>query len=269
MMRSLVLTLSLLCLATPAVATTCEESFQKKGDFFNGAAFAARVQVDGLSVEKAFAQLRPILAREGIKTLSTDLELGVMKAENPATFTQRALPIDVFASKDGNLLNVEMVFTLPGGVGASRETVKKYLCDALNQLLPKTTTTAETLPKADPTAALEIEANTLAKQVKEAADNPARIRVNFMGKTFRVSGKVLGISDGDGSYTVSFDAGQPIVANKPKEKSNRMTVLCTMAKGQDATVASLKTNQRATLVGLFQSFDNKANSIKLQDCTGR
>ncbi|MEG4180604.1 hypothetical protein QUA32_02330 [Microcoleus sp. Pol14D6] len=138
-MRSLVLTLALICLATPAVATTCEESFQKKGDFLNGAAFSARVQVEGLSIERAFSQLRPILAREGIKTLSTDMNLGVMKAENPATAFQRALPIDVFASMDGNLLNVEMIFTLPSGVGASKDTVKRYLCGALNQLLPQTT----------------------------------------------------------------------------------------------------------------------------------
>ena len=137
-MRSLVLTIALICLATPAVATTCEESFQKKGDFLNGAAFSARVQVEGLSIERAFSQLRPILAREGIKTLSTDLNLGVMKAENPATAFQRALPIDVFASMDGNLLNVEMIFTLPSGVGASKDTVKGYLCGALNQLLPQT-----------------------------------------------------------------------------------------------------------------------------------
>ncbi|MEG3931196.1 MULTISPECIES: hypothetical protein [unclassified Microcoleus] len=127
-----------MCLATPAVATTCEESFQKKGDFLNGAAFSARVQVEGLSIERAFSQLRPILAREGIKTLSTDMNLGVMKAENPATAFQRALPIDVFASMDGNLLNVEMIFTLPSGVGASKDTVKGYLCGALNQLLPQT-----------------------------------------------------------------------------------------------------------------------------------
>lgn len=138
-MRSLVLTLTLIGLATPAVATTCEESFKKKGDFLNGSAFSARVQVEGLSIERAFSQLRPILAREGIKTLSTDLNLGVMKAENPATAFQRALPIDVFASMDGNLLNVEMIFTLPSGVGASKDTVKGYLCGALNQLLPQTT----------------------------------------------------------------------------------------------------------------------------------
>ena len=136
-MRSLLLTLALMCLATPAVATTCEESFQKKGDFLNGAAFSARVQVEGLSIERAFSQLRPILARESIKTISTDVSAGVMKAENPATAFQRALPIDVFASMDGNLLTVEMIFTIPSGVGASSDTVKGYLCGALNQLLPK------------------------------------------------------------------------------------------------------------------------------------
>jgi len=140
-MRSIFLTFALMCLATPAVAATCEESFQKKGDFLSGAAFSARVQVEGLSVEKAFSRLRPILAREGIKTVSTDVSMGVMKAENPATAFQRALPIDVFASQDDNLLTVEMIFTLPSGVGASRDTVKKYLCDALNQLLPKSTST--------------------------------------------------------------------------------------------------------------------------------
>lgn len=138
-MRSIFLTLVLVCFATPAVAATCEESFQKKGDFFNGTAFAARVQVEELTVEKAFSQLRLILAREGIKTVSTDVSAGVMKAENPATAFQRALPIDVFASTEGNLLNVEMIFTLPSGVTASRDTVKGYLCGALNQLLPKNT----------------------------------------------------------------------------------------------------------------------------------
>jgi hypothetical protein len=267
-MRSLILTLALLGFATPAMATTCEESFQKKGDFFSGAAFAARVQVEGLSVEKAFSQLRPILARESIKTLSTDIELGVMKAENPATPFQRALPVDVFASKDGNLLNVEMVFTIPGGVGASRATVKKYLCDALNQLLPKNTVPETTTPKSD-SPPIDIDANTLAKQVKAAADNPARLRVNFIGKSFRVSGKVLGIADNDGVYTVSLDSGTPGARSTSAAQATQTKILCTMAKNQDATVAALQTNQRATLVGRFQSFDSKANTIKLQDCTGR
>jgi hypothetical protein len=267
-MRSLILTLALTCLATPAVAATCEESFQKKGDFFSGSAFSGQVQVEGLTVEKAFAQLRPILARESIKTLSTDLELGVMKAENPATPFQRALPIDVFATKRGTALNVEMIFTLPGGVGASKSTVKKYICGALNQLLPANATVSTISPKVDPLTATAIDANVLAKQVKESADNPARIRVNFIGKTFRVSGKVLGIADKEGLYTVSFDGTQPASGASPA-KPMPMAVQCTMAKGQDAAVAALTTNQRATLVGLFQGFDNQANVIKLLDCVGR
>jgi hypothetical protein len=48
-----------------------------------------------------------------------------------------------------------------------------------------------------------------------------------------------------------------------------MAVVCTMAKNQDAAVAALQTNLRATLVGRFQEFDSKANVIKLQDCIGR
>jgi hypothetical protein len=266
-MRSIVLTLAFLCLASPAMATTCEESFQKKGDFFGGSAFTARVQIDGGTIENTFFQLRPILAREGIKTLSSDVSAGVMKAENPATLFQRALPIDVFASNDGPLLNVEMVFTLPSGVGASRESVKKHLCDALNQLLPKGGVAV--LPvKADSTA-IDIDATTLAKQVKESADNPARLRLNFMGKTFKVSGKVTSISENAGSYTVAFDGEQPNIRKASTAKMNRTTVLCRMDKNQDATVAALKTNQRATLVGRFQEFDSRANVIKLQDCIGR
>jgi hypothetical protein len=265
-MRSLILTLALTCLATPAVAATCEESFQKKGDFFSGAAFSGQIEVEGLTVEKAFAQLRPILARESIKTLSTDLELGLMKAENPATPFQRALPIDIFARKNGTALNVEMVFTLPGGVGGSKSTIRKYICGALNQLLPANTTVSATSPKVDPLTAIAVDSVALTKQVKEAGDNPARIRVNFIGKTFRVSGKVVGIADTDGLYTVSFDGTQPA---KAPAKPLPMTVQCTMAKNQDATVAALQTNQRATLVGVFQGVDTKTNTIKLQDCVGR
>lgn len=138
-MRSLLLTLALICFATPAVATTCEESFQKKGNLLNGTVFSASVQVEGLSVERAFSQLRRILARDGIRTISTDVNEGVMKAENPATAFQRALPIDIFASTEGNQLNVEMIFTLPSGVTASQDTVKRNLCGALNQLLPTST----------------------------------------------------------------------------------------------------------------------------------
>lgn len=139
-MRSLLLTLALIGFATPAVATTCEESFQKKGNLLNGTVFSASVQVEGLSIERAFSQLRRILARDGIRTISTDVTEGVMKAENPATAFQRALPIDVFASTEGNQLNVEMIFTLPSGVTASQNTVKRHLCGALNQLLPTNTT---------------------------------------------------------------------------------------------------------------------------------
>jgi hypothetical protein len=267
-MRSLFLTFAFLCLATPAMATTCEESFQKKGDFFEGSAFAARVQIEGGAIEKTFSQLRPILARDGIKTLSSDASTGVLKAENPATFFQRALPIDVFASLDGTLLNVEMVFTLPSGVGASRETVKKHLCSTLNQLLPKVDVTAAPAVKADATATV-IETTTLTRQVKESAENPARLRLNFVGKTFQVSGKVLGIAENAGSYMVSFDGEQGIAGKPSKTKINRTLVVCTMAKNQDAAVAALKTNQRGTLVGRFKEFDSKANTIKLQDCIGR
>ncbi|WP_404786337.1 hypothetical protein [Altericista sp. CCNU0014] len=250
------------------MATTCEESFQKKGDFLDGSAFSARVQVEGGTVEKAFSQLRPILARDGIKTLSSDISTGVLKAENPATLFQRALPIDVFASVDGTLLNVEMVFTLPSGVGASRETVKKHLCGALNQLLPKVDLAATPPVKAD-SATIAVEAKMLAKQVKESANNPARLRVNFIGKIFEVSGKVLSIAENASSYTVAFD-GDPLVTGKVStEKANRTTVLCAMAKNQDAAVAALQPDRRATLVGRFQGFDSKANTIQLQDCIGR
>lgn len=267
-MRSFVLTLAFLGLGSPAVAATCEESFQKKGGFVNGSAFAARVQVEGGTVEKALSQLRPILARDGIKTISVDANAGTLQAENPATMFQRALPIDVFASMDGTLLNVEMVFTLPSGVTARRETVKKYLCNALNQLVPKERA-ATAPPVKDDSTAISIDASTLAKQVKESADNPARLRLNFIGKTFRVSGKVLGIKESDGSYTVSFDSIQPTTDKASAEKANRMTVLCTMAKNQDTAVAALQTNQPTTLVGRFQRFDSQTNTIQLQDCIGR
>ncbi len=263
-MRSLVLTLVLVSIGTPAMATTCEESFRKKGDFFNGAAYTAQIQIEGMSVEKAFSQLRPILARESIQTLSTDLELGIMKAENPATPFQRALPIDIFASTDNNLLTVEMVFTLPGGVGASKSTVQKHLCNALNQLLPKGTTTAAgaTAVQAAP---IEVEAIALGQQVNEAADNPARLRVNFIGKTFKVSGNVLSIADRGGSYTVSFAGASPTTDGTTPAP---MTIACAMAPNQDIIVAALETNKPTTLLGRFQGFDSATQTIKLQECSG-
>ncbi len=262
-MRSLILTLVLTCIATPAAAITCEESFQKKGDFFNGSAFAARVELEGVSIEKALSQLRPILARDGIRILSTDLTTGEMKAENPATPFQRALPIDIYASNDTNITTVEMVFTLPGGVTAKRETVKKHLCGALNQLRPSGTITATASAPTD-TTPIAIDASDLAAQVRESADNPARIRLNFIGKTFRVSGKVLKIADNNGAYAVSFEGD----AAASSANSNQIAVMCSMGKNQDTAVAALQANQRATLVGRFQRFNNETNTIILESCTG-
>jgi hypothetical protein len=264
--RSFLLTLTLTTIAAPGMAATCDESFQKKGDFFNGSAFSARVQVEGLTTESAFAQLRPILARESIKTLSTDIAGGVMRAENPATAFQRALPIDVYTTQEGSRLNVEMVFTLPSGVGAKKDTVKGYLCGALNQLKPPTSTEPAT-PKVDLSKAIDIDGITLAKQVKDAGDNPARIRLNFIGKTFRITGKVLTIADSTNGYLVTVDGGP--LGNSPTAKAPRMALVCTMAKNQDAAVAALQLNRPATLIGLFQGFDTKANTIQLQGCTGR
>lgn len=266
-MRSTVLTLAFMSLATPAMASTCEESFQKKGNFFNGSAFAAQVQLEGGSIEKVFSQLRPILAKDGIKTISADVSTGILKAENPATMFQRALPIDVFASVNGTLLNVEMVFTLPSGVTARSETVKSHMCNALNQLLPKDNA-AIVPPVQDKSAAVDIDAALLSKQVKESSDNPARLRLNFVGKTFRVNGKVLSISESDNSYLVSFEGNQPAVNKASADKTNQMTVLCRMAKNQDTAVAALQTNARATLVGRFQGFDSNMNAVQLQECIG-
>jgi hypothetical protein len=266
-MRLPILTLIFLCFASPAVAASCEESFQKKGDFFNGSAFAGRVQLDGVSVEEAFTKLRPILARESIRTISVDHSLGIMKAENPATAFQRALPIDIYAVPDGSRLDVEMVFTLPSGVGAKKETVKQYICGALNQLLPKDEVTATTPGVSNDATAIALDAPSLAKQVAEAAGNPAKIRVNFVDKTFRISGKVLSIVEGNGSYIVAFES-KPAAGSTPPSQGNPMAVVCTMAKNQDAAVAALEVNRPATLVGRFQGVDSQTKTIKLQGCVG-
>ena len=269
-MRTLVLTIALTCVATPAIATPCEDSFQKKGDFLNGSAFSARVQVEPLTVEQAFAQLRPILAREGIKTVSTDVASGVMKAENPATALQRALPIDVFAVATGAKLDVEMVFTLPSGVTARRETVKGYLCGALNQLKPIAAAPTATTPSLDLTQAIAIAAPDLASQVDAAGSNPARIRLNFVGKVFQVSGEVLAIEDTQGTYTVVLSGlPSPVKAGAPKESVPARAVRCIMAKNQDEAVAALQLKQQATLVGQFQEFDRQNQVSVLAGCLSR
>jgi hypothetical protein len=151
-MRSTLFALALVLFAGPAMAATCEESFQKKGDFFSGTTFSARVQVLNLTVEGAFAQLRPLLARDGIRILSSDASTGTLNAQNPSTPFQRALPIDVFAAAEGNLLNIDMIFTLPGGVGASKKEVQQNLCGILNQLRPGSAspTAAPPTPPATP-----------------------------------------------------------------------------------------------------------------------
>ncbi|NJN29111.1 MAG: hypothetical protein HC824_00515 [Synechococcales cyanobacterium RM1_1_8] len=124
-----------------------------------------------------------------------------------------------------------MVFTLPSGVGAKKETVQKYVCGALNQLLPQNEVTATTPGGSTSAAAIALNAPTLAQQVAAAGGNPAKIRVNVADKTFRISGKVLSIVEGNGSYLVGAQVLPPSPQPLSHEGCDPAPLLHQMEKG--------------------------------------
>ncbi len=254
--------LSGLALAFPslAIAGPCEDSFDRRAKVFKSMQFSAQVEVPGMSVDSAFQQLRTVFPNYGIRVIREDRASGQLNAETAESIGTEGKPVDIFYSNAGNRGLVQMTYSRATNLLRKKTAIRTQMCAILNQL-----TAARPMMNggAQPyggqpviAGAITIESVQLAQQVNAARDNPARIRTLFSGNLYRMSGRILSITETKkGRYAVAFEGGNA-------------SVTCQTASGQDRAIALLETGRRETLVGRFSKFDEKATppAAVLEDC---
>jgi hypothetical protein len=251
---------ALLLVSAPAFATSCEESFQKKGNPLTGTTYMASVSVPNLSVDSAMGQLRGVAIKNKLDILAEDAG-GTMLAEEPETITHKPIPI-TFTASEGQ---VDMTVKLGrGAFGAGADAMKKYLCDMLGEIKPGKEGAAIAANARRAGAGgneIKMEAGILSNQIKrQAADNQAAIGARYKGKTFRISGRLnsAGVMEFDGEYRAGFQTLDDSLSN--------VAITCRMAADQTAYALSLRGNERVTLVGTFDQFDQMADIFWVKDC---
>lgn len=243
--------------AGTALADSCEDSYQKKGNPFTGTVYTASVNVPNLSIASAMGQLRGVAVKNKLSILADD-EGGSMLAEEPETMTHKPIPI-TFSASEGR---VDMSVKLNrGAFGAGADAMKKYMCDMLADIKPGKAgmSKAQAAQSAGATVT-EISAVRLASQVKnQAKDNEGAINARYKGKAFRVNGFVSQVVEDDGRYTLifkSFDTSELFP----------VPIKCIIASNQAAYALSVREGEKATLTGTFDQYDRTLDHFYLKDC---
>lgn len=256
---SLLAVLSLFA-ATPALASQCEDTFQKKGNPITGTTYTASTSMAGLSVAAAIQQMRGIAVGEKMDVLDMDANGGSMLLELPETTSHKPLPIIVTATGEAGVTNVSLQLKTGRGAFASADGIRDNLCGMLVKLKAgKAGLASAAAGKSAAAAVTEISAHQLSLQVKhQAAENDGAINSRYKGKSFRISGPVGHMIEEDGKYIVIFKA--------PDEGSYQVLVKCSMAANQSAYALSVRGGEKATLTGTFDRYVPSNSEFRLKDC---
>ncbi|UVO55331.1 hypothetical protein [Sphingomonas sp. SUN039] len=262
-------------IATGASATTCEDSFAKKGDgILSGIQFRASVQVPDLSPQSAIGQMRGIAVTGGYDVLEEEADSGSMLIEQPASGgATRAFPIIVTATQAGNNGQVELLAKLPGGMVAGAAGARAELCKMLAQLkggkagLVAAARARTAVSSAGPIVMdAFVLSQRLSRETQVSADS---IPLRYKGKSFTVSGRVAYVSADSGTYRVQFDIPEQhelILRPLHGEPRFKTDIGCMMAKGQKAYGLSLRKGNSVKLTGTFALFDEYKNMMWLDNC---
>ncbi len=254
-----------------AKASQCEAHFASQGSYPSVRTYSSHVDIAGLTMSIAFYQLRIILKDSGMRVLEEDRNKGVVHAEIPAAPLFPDQPITLQFGSAAGVGRVQMINTVKSGVIVSRAQMDRQICAVLNRLTDAEgrragDPPAQQVSPARPPAPLAIDAADLAAQVVQARENPARIQSLFGGKSFRITGTVLQITETYRGYAVHF-SGVPIQSSVDGER-NAMLIVCYVPKARAQSAASLYPNQRGTLTGRFDRLENHTflPEVALEDC---
>jgi len=122
---------ALAIIAKPAAASSCLDSFKKRGSIFTRWVYTAAADFGDVSVRVAVERLRQQLPSKQIEVLSADAEQGVLHCRTIPDDRQRAFDVDLTVTPLGSGARVKMVLTLPP-TGVSDAGLKESMCDTVN-----------------------------------------------------------------------------------------------------------------------------------------
>lgn len=274
MRHRILLLLSAAALLPATAFADCTATFQKGGNPLTGLRYSASSSLPSLSPESAIGQLRAIVLGKNYQILSEEPESGTMVFEQPMSGKARAIQLAATASDEGGAGTVKIEARLPRGMLAQEEMARTEICAILAQL--KGGSAGEAAAAKGKTAQgkapapLRMSAFALSNLILNDSDkNPAAILPRYRGRVFTVFGTIDSIYPGSqGDTTIYFKQTDPMAlpVQLPGQQRDKGRVLCRLAKGQSSFAMTRKINDKITLTGTFDDFDNADNTISLKDC---
>jgi hypothetical protein len=264
MKRHTLFAVLLLSAAAPALADTCESSFQKKGNALTGTTYTASVNHPGLSVGSAIGQMRVIAKNANMDVLSEDADAGAMLIEEPQTAMHKTLPMIISATSEGGTGTVAMTMKLTAGAFAKADSIRTEMCKLLAQVKPGKAgdQLAASTPKA---STVNVTATDFGYQLRtQHKENPAAIEPRYKGKIYSITGRVNGVLKSGGTYNTGFDVG----GSSTSIDYDKVAISCAFAPSQAAFALALRPKEKVTLVGVVSAYDQIDRVLWLKDCKG-
>jgi hypothetical protein len=253
--------------AGPAFATSCEDSFQKKGNPLTGTQYLASVTIKGLPTDSAITQMRAIGVAQGMDVINEEPKNGSLLLEDPKTSTHGPIPLLVSATQTDEGGRVEMTMKAKQFAFAKADAIKKAMCDMLVQLKPGKANPK--LAAAAPVKPIKMLATVLASEFDQQDEirNPDLVNRRYKGKVYQLKGWLDGVREYRGQHSVFFrKQGDHLASGQMISSAFDISVLCRMAPGQTSYALSLNKGDRIELTGTFDLFDDINNVVALKDC---
>lgn len=247
--------------SAPALASTCDATFAKKGNPITGLKYTALQSVNDLTAANAINQLRGIVLAKGYDVLATEAEAGSMLIEQPQTADRRSFQIVATATTEGRVTTVQLRASLRAGQFTKDEAVRSEMCNVLALLQGGKSGIAAANRGREaaqgggaPTA---MTAQALSQRLSAEFDkNAETIPLRYKGRSFTLSGRVAYVrKDGD-TYRVQFEIIDPsdMVLKLPGQSTSKTDIGCLMAKGQSVYALTLKPKASVKLTGTYHNY---------------
>jgi hypothetical protein len=259
-------------LASHAYAGPCEDNFSRTGNPLVGVEYKTSIALVDLGIADAIKQARNVAARANMSIIIDEAAEGSLMVEEPATATNKAIPLVFSATTEGNITRLGMSVKVNRGAISRADDMKKYMCDFLAPIRggrEGRQFAANTTSAVSASGATRKDAYIFAQELSlEAKDSSAVIPLRYRGRTFTLTGRVkYVIKDGD-FYRVAYDI--------PETKDSRFAlssmpmrnigISCLMAAGQNARAIALRAGDRLELTGVYYNFDDVRSHFWLNGC---
>lgn len=255
-----------------ASATSCEESFVKKGNGVTGLKFTASVSVKDLTPASAVGQMRGIAITKGYDVLAEEPGEGSMLLEQPRTGKARSFPIVMSTVTAGSLGVVTLEAKLPATMFAPEDGARTEICSMLNQLqggkaglaaAGRSTGAVSTV--APVTYVAQDLSQLLSKETQRSAE---AIPLRYKGKTMIVTGTVDYVIKDGNQYRVAFKVLAPheLALRPPGLADFKTDISCLLANGQSVFALTLKPGKSIKLQGTYRDFDQFRHVMWLDQC---